>query len=88
MRPTAEIRRHLLLQRLYERVLQLGKQSSTSLKQGGTHLLHVETREFDVYVEYQHDDRIYEAVYPIPMLDAEVDGWLQQTPFLPGDQRE
>ena len=43
VRPTADIRRHLLLQRLYEHVLGLGKQSSTSLKQGSVHLLHVET---------------------------------------------
>ena len=88
MRPTAEIRRHLLLQRLYEHVLRLGKQSSTSLKQGSVHLLHVETREFDVYVEYQYENRIYEATYPIPMLDAEVDDWLQQTPFMVEDRRE
>ena len=42
MRLTAEIRRHLLLQRLYEHVLRLGKQSFASLKQGSVHLLHVE----------------------------------------------
>jgi len=35
VRPTAEIRRHLLLQRLYERVLRLGDQRTTSMSNNG-----------------------------------------------------
>jgi hypothetical protein len=35
MRPTADIRRHLLLQRLYEHVLRLGDQRTTSMSNNG-----------------------------------------------------
>lgn len=82
MRPFAEVRQHLLLQRLYDRVLQLGKQSTKSLKQHDIQLLHVESREFDVFVEFNFKQRTYQATYPYAMLDAEVDGWLRQASFV------
>lgn len=88
LRPADEIRRHILLQRLYERIGQLGKQSSNSLKQNNIQLLHLETRDFDVWVEYRHNRLIHQAIYPIAMLDAEMEGWLQETSFVPEERHE
>ena len=82
LRPLAEIRRHILLQRLYERIRQLGKASARHLKASDIQLLHVETRQFDVLVEYKYRGLIYEAMFTIPMLDAEIEGWLAESPFV------
>ncbi len=82
MRPLAEIRRHILLQRLYERIKQVGKSSARHLQANDIQLLHVETRQFDVLVEYKYRGLIYEAMYTIPMLDAEIEGWLADSPFV------
>lgn len=88
MRPTASIRRHLLLRRLHDRVIRLGKDSLNELKQSDIQLLHVEARTFDIFVEYKCRGRIYEAVCPIPMIDAEIEGWLQQTSLVLEAQHE
>ena len=81
MRPLAIIRRHLLLQRLYNRIEQLGRSSAKGMKAKGIQLLHVETRDFDVLVEYKYQGVIREAMFTIPMLDAEIEGWLQDSTF-------
>ena len=86
MRAVAEIRRYLLLKRLYDRVVQLGKQSSKMLTDHDLQLLHVETRQVDVYVQYRHQGLIHEAMFTLAMLDAEIEGWLSRSPFVPEDQ--
>ncbi len=75
MRPFAEVRKHLLLQRFYDRVLQMGKQSVKSLGQNDIQLVRVESRELDFFVEFKFRQRTYQATYPYTMLDAEVNGW-------------
>lgn len=82
MRSTAAIRRHLFLQRLYERVIRIGKDSLQDLKQNDIQLLNVETRDFDILVEYKCQGRLYEALYPIRMLVAEIEGWFKQSSYL------
>ncbi len=74
MRPFAEVRKHLLLQRFYDRVLQMGKQSVKSLGQNDIQLVRVKSREMDFFVEFKFRQRTYQATYPT-MLDAEVNGW-------------
>lgn len=78
MRPTVLIRRMLQIEYLQAELSRQMREVRRELQRQGITVLQTERRPLDVRVQYRVDGRHYEALFMIPMLHAEVEGWFRR----------
>lgn len=84
MRPTALIRRMLLIEYLQAELSRELRSLKQELRDRGVTVIEVENRPLDVRVHYKANGHHQEALFMTPMLYAEVEGglrrWLGEIP--------